>query len=437
MVGGSKGCVRIKIRNDHVDTRKGAASAFLSATTITRTENFVTLDTFHPCWCIIMSGSRVETFTRLEDVYGDRAFRSFLSEWARRLVYDSLRGGIRLPMCVYVRDSHVWPGCRCVCGAVEVQALSKAHHAKFGVKPKIFGRAPGLQGGHILAVDVEYVFVVLMFVSGTCVRRARQFDRRAHRLRRVRRAAHGHPPRHHRRCVPGRHRVGGHQSRIVQVCRSHVQHRPRPVSRRGKAQLGQLLLWPPTRESLKPGPPRAALGRISRGSTSPSTALFQLVSRMEGERRGVGVGARYCGIVLVATWVCVCKVCIRNSTQCQGPRSCFLSNFFLPRDPQDELCVIMAPTFPALSCCPCRFGSVELRGHRVLSVSGPDLGLRPGLYQGRDCRVHGQGGALRGRHLGGGMDQAISMLGAPGIAKLVEFDPVRAHDVPLPAARPL
>ncbi|KFM24004.1 Galactokinase [Auxenochlorella protothecoides] len=33
----------------------------------------------------------------------------------------------------------------------------------------------------------------------------------------------------------------------------------------------------------------------------------------------------------------------------------------------------------------------------------------------------------------GGMDQAISMLGARGIAKLVEFDPVRAHDVPLPA----
>lgn len=32
----------------------------------------------------------------------------------------------------------------------------------------------------------------------------------------------------------------------------------------------------------------------------------------------------------------------------------------------------------------------------------------------------------------GGMDQAISMLGAPGIAQLVEFDPVRASPVPLP-----
>jgi N-acetylgalactosamine kinase len=33
----------------------------------------------------------------------------------------------------------------------------------------------------------------------------------------------------------------------------------------------------------------------------------------------------------------------------------------------------------------------------------------------------------------GGMDQAISVMGQPGVAKLVEFNPVRAENVHLPA----
>ena len=40
------------------------------------------------------------------------------------------------------------------------------------------------------------------------------------------------------------------------------------------------------------------------------------------------------------------------------------------------------------------------------------------------------------RHVGvtsGGMDQAISVMGMPGVAMLVEFDPVRGTDVELPA----
>lgn len=62
----------------------------------------------------------------------------------------------------------------------------------------------------------------------------------------------------------------------------------------------------------------------------------------------------------------------------------------------------------------------------VLAVHG--ITLTKGEVADFTCRAERYVGVTSG-----GMDQAISVMGAPGVAKLVEFNPVRAEDVHLPA----